>query len=322
MKISLTQIENFETTPQKIKIRWREYKNGKRQERVYDKAYYHFSDFYDECRRFIRSHVGKDFDKSFSEFCKKYPKFVNDINTRAYFMEQFRNGVHNTYFFNEFDVDSQKRIQIVKREPRDKRGITYYDGNNVEIGILINTTLLNHSKIFSYFINKVDIDTFKMLYYGNGEITPKQYRKIFWRNHADEYELSLLIEEIMRERCHVSFRGFNWQPNATYVHRSLYHLFKEYYKGGKVTIHKKDKDYDKIRYELEDLKRKENRELKRLRREDAEKVLGYVFERRKERDRIKAEEERAKDIITRDRLGFDEYSFKGETKYGEVKERK
>jgi hypothetical protein len=322
MKVQLSHIEDFETTPKKIKIRWREYKNCKRQERVYDKAYYHFSDFYDDCRRFIRSHVGKDFDKSFSEFCKKYPKFVNDINTRVYFMEQFRKGVHNARYFSEFEIDNQNRIQLVKHEPRKKRGITYYDGNEVEIGILINTTLLNHPKIFSYFCNKVDKDTFVMLYYGNGEITPEQYRKIFWRNHADEYELSVLIEDIMRERCRMAYKGFNWQPNATYVQRSLYHLFKEYYKGGKVTIHKKDKDYDKIRYELEDLKRKENRELKKLRREDSDKILGYVFERRKERDRIKAAEERARDIITRDRLGFDEYSFKGETKYGEIKERK
>ena len=322
MKINKNNIEYFETTPKKIKIHWREYKNGKRQERVCDKAYYHCSDFYNECHRFIRSHVGKDFDKSFSEFCKKYPKFVNDINTRVYFMEQFRKGVHDARFFSEFEIDNQNRIQLVKREPRKKYGITYYDGNNVEIGILINSTLLNHQKVFSYFVNKVDKDTFMMLYYGNGELTPEQYRKVFQRNHADEYELSNLIEEIMRERRHMAYKGFNWQPNTTYVQRSLYHLFKEYYKGGKVTIHKKDKDYDKIRYELEDLKRKENRELKKLRREDSDKILGYVFERRKERDRIKAAEERARDIITRDRLGFDEYSFRGETKYGEVKERK
>lgn len=321
MKVQLSQIEDFESAPSRMKIQWKERKNGKRQELVNDREYYHFSDFYDECKRFIRANIGRNFDKVFSEFCKKYPKFVNDINTRAFFMDEFRRGVHNTYFFNEFEIDNQNRIKLVKREPRKKRGITYYDGNDVEIGILINTTLLNHPKIFSYFCNKVDKDTFMMLYYGSGEITPEQYHKIFLRNHADEYELSNLIDEILIERHHAGFKGFNWQPNTT-VKRSLYHLFKEYYKGGKVTIHKKDKDYDKIRYELEDIKRKENRELKRLRREDSEKILGYVFERRKERDRIKAAEERARDIITRDRLGFDEYSFKGETKYGEIKERK
>ena len=322
MKVQLSQIEDFETNPQKIKIRWREYKNGKRQERVYDKSYYHFSDFYDECRRFIRSHVGKDFDKSFSKFCSRYPKIVNGINTRSHFMDMFCNGVHNLGMFCEFEIDDQNRIQLVKRPKRERKGITYYDGNDVEIGILVNTTLLNYTKIFSYFANKLDKDTFMMLYYGNGELTPEQYRKIFWRNHADVYELSVLIEEILRERCRTGFKGFGWQPNASYVQHNLYHLFKEYYKSGKVTIYKKDKNYDKIRYEVEDLKRKENRELKRLRREDTEKVLGYVFERRKERDRIKAAEERAKDIIIRDRLGFDEYSFKGETKYGEIKERK
>ena len=322
MKVQLSQIEDFESAPSRMKIQWKERKNGRRQELVNDKEYYHFSDFYDECKRFIRANIGRNFDKVFSEFCKKYPKFVNDINTRAFFMDEFRRGVHNTYFFNEFEIDNQNRIKLVKREPRKKRGITYYDGNDVEIGILINTPLLNHPKIFSYFVNKVDIDTFKMLYYSRGEITPEQYRKVFWRNHADEYELSNLIEEIMRERCHVGFRGFDWQPNTTYVHRNLWHIFREYYKSGKITIHKKDKNYDKIRYELEDLNRKLDREYKRAEKAYVDNILGNVFERRKEQDRIKAAQERAIDIITRDRLGFDEYSFKGETKYGEIKERK
>lgn len=322
MKVQLSQIEDFESAPSRIKIQWKERKNGRRQELVNDKEWYHFSEFYDECKRFIRANVGRNFDTVFSEFCKKYPKFIKDINTRAHFMDEFRRGVHDRYFFNEFEIDNQNRIQLVKREPRKKCGITYYDGNDVEIGILINTTLLNHPKIFSYFCNKVDKDTFMMLYYGSGELTPEQYRKIFWRNHADVYELSKLVEDIIRERCHVAYKGFNWQPNATYVQRSLYHLFKEYYKGGKVTIHKNDKDYDKIRYELEDLNRKLNRENKRSRKEYIDNIIGYVFEKRKEQDRIKAAEERARDIITRDRLGFDEYSFKGETKYGETKERK
>ena len=321
MKIALSQIENFENTPSKLKIQWKERKNGRRRELVNDKEYYHFSDFYNECKRFIRAKVGCNFDTAFSEFCQKYPKFVNGINTRAYFMDEFRRGVHNRYFFNEFEVDNQNRIKLIKRPKRERRGITYYDGNDVEIGILINTTLLNHPKIFSYFCNKVDKDTFIMLYYGSGELTHEQYRKIFWRTHADEYELSNLIDEILIERHHAGFKGFNWQPNTT-VKRSLYHLFKEYYKGGKVTIHKKDKDYDKIRYELEDLNRKLNRENKRAAKEYVDNIIGYVFEKRKEQDRIKAAQERARDIITRDRLGFDEYSFKGETKYGEIKERK
>ena len=321
MKVQLSQIEDFESTPSRSKIQWKERKNGRRQEIVNDKEWYHCSDFYNECRRFIRANVGHNFDKVFSEFCKKYPKFVNDINTRTYFMEQFCNGVHKAGLFSEFEIDNQNRIQSVKRPKRERKGITYYDGNEVEIGILINSTLLNHPKIFSYFCNKVDKDTFMMLYYGSGELTPEQYLKIFCRNHADEYELSNLIDEILIERHHAGFKGFNWQPNTTIRH-SLYHLFKEYYKGGKVTIHKKDKDYDKIRYELEDLNRKLNRENKHSRKEYIDNILGYVFEKRKERDRIKAAEERARDIITRDRLGFDEYSFKGETKYGEIKERK
>lgn len=322
MKVQLSQIEDFESAPSRIKIKCKEHKNGKRHELVNDKSWYHFSDFYNECKRFIRANVGRNFDNAFSEFCQKYPKFVNGINTRAHFMDEFRRGVHNTYFFKEFEIDSQNRIQIVKCKKRERRGITYYDGNDVEIGILINTPLLNHPKIISYFVNRVDKDTFILLYYGNGELTPEQYRKIFLRNHVDEYELSVLIEEIMRERCHVGFKGFGWQPNTTYVHRYLCQLFREYYKSGKVTIHKKDKDYDKIRYELEDINRKLTRESKRAAKEYVDNIVGKVFERRKEQDRIKAAQERAKDIITRDRLGFDEYSFKGETKYGETKERK
>ena len=105
MKVQLSQIEDFESTPSRSKIQWKERKNGRRQELVNDKEWYHCSDFYNECRRFIRANVGHNFDKVFSEFCKKYPKFVNDINTRTYFMEQFCNEVHKAGLFSEFEID-------------------------------------------------------------------------------------------------------------------------------------------------------------------------------------------------------------------------
>ena len=49
MKVQLSQIEDFESAPSRMKIQWKERKNCRRQELVNDREWYHFSEFYDEC---------------------------------------------------------------------------------------------------------------------------------------------------------------------------------------------------------------------------------------------------------------------------------
>ena len=55
MRIPLSQIETFDTTPNKLKFHWRERKNNTRQEIAVERMYYHTIDLWKECEFFIKT---------------------------------------------------------------------------------------------------------------------------------------------------------------------------------------------------------------------------------------------------------------------------
>ena len=85
MKVQLSQIDDFESAPSRIKIQWKERKNCTRQKLVNDKEYYHFSEFYDECKRFIRGSCDGALQQTItiytnsSSVANGYSKVVSDL---------------------------------------------------------------------------------------------------------------------------------------------------------------------------------------------------------------------------------------------------
>ena len=78
----------------------------------------------------------------------------------------------------------------------------------------------------------------------------------------------------------------------------------------------KDRSEDELRRAIEHLiDNKEEREKKKLNEETVSTLLWSIEDKRKA-------DELAKDIITRDRLGFDDESFKGEFYYGQKRKNK
>ena len=78
---------------------------------------------------------------------------------------------------------------------------------------------------------------------------------------------------------------------------------------------KGESGYKKIRAETEDAKKKRERENKILREEYKDNLIQYIEWKRKEK-------EQTNDIISRDRHGFDEESFKGEFYHGQKRKKK
>jgi hypothetical protein len=83
--------------------------------------------------------------------------------------------------------------------------------------------------------------------------------------------------------------------------------YKRYYKG--------EKEFHKFYAERDDSTRKINRKQKREKRIWEENLLHAVEEYRKQK-------EREQNIITRDRFGFDDQSFKGEFYHGQKRKKK
>ena len=113
MRIPLSQIETFDTTPNKLKFHWRERKNNTRQEIAVERMYYHTIDLWKECEFFIKDHIGCGFNKTFKEWCKRHKKIENGINTREYFRKQLwdREHMYYRFYLDENNIIREKQYK-------------------------------------------------------------------------------------------------------------------------------------------------------------------------------------------------------------------
>lgn len=310
MRIPLSQIETFDTTPNKLKFHWRERKNNTRQEIAVERMYYHTIDLWKECEFFIKDHVGCGFNKTFKEWCKRHKKIENGINTREYFKKQLWDREHMYY---EFYLDENNIIRQRQYKRPRKPSLTIVE-NDYEIVYEINKKALKTPEIKRYFEEHLDGHTFEMLY-NNQFLTFKQYRNLL--NKPNTVSLNELSRKINSLSAMYFRRGVFYEtPHIlNYIDKQLQPLFKEKILYGVKQIYRGEKEYKKHFAEQEDQDKKTARERKKRIIEDKENLLHRIEERRKW-------EKEKNDIIDRDRLGFDENSFKGEAYHGQKRKKR
>lgn len=304
------QLERFENQPQKVKVGWKLHENGKC-EKLDSRRYWHRIDFFDECKRFINHSVGKHFDKAFHEFCQKYPKFVCGINTRDHFMWYFE--VRDRYAV--FYLDKQKRIQKYKLDPKPKKYVDFVedDVDELEYMIEINRAVIDEMSFRLFFLNRIPRYYYDLLYKDrNRFISCAQYNKIMHHFHMDTY----MLRSFIKEECEKNRYLFHllWIEMSNELRESggifrkvMITPTKRFYKG--------DKEFQRYYAELKDSTNKVQRERKKRIKEQHENLLHDITEKRKL-------QEREKNLIDRDRLGFDNESFKGDFYHGQKRKKK
>lgn len=310
MRIPLSQIETFDTTPNKLKFHWRERKNNTRQEIAVDRMYYHTIDLWKECEFFIKDHIGCGFNKTFKEWCKRHNKIENGINTREYFKKQLWDREHMYY---EFYLDENNIIRQKQYKRPRKPSLTIVE-NEYEIVYEVNKKALKTPELKRYFEEHLDGHTFEMLY-NNQFLTFKQYRSLL--NKPNTVSLNELSRKINSLSAMYFRRGVFYEtPHIlNYIDKELQPLFKEKILYGVKQIYRGEKEYKKHFAEQEDQDKKTARERKKRIIENKENLLHRIEERRKW-------EKEKNDIIDRDRLGFDENSFKGEAYHGQKRKKR
>ena len=102
-------------SPQKTSIR--KWEDGKGRTKSGYKYWDHWDrELYISVDRFLKSCIGKNFNKSFHKFCQKYPKYVGKTNTRNLFMEYFYCPWRVEYY-----VDSNNCIQFNKSKTNKQK---------------------------------------------------------------------------------------------------------------------------------------------------------------------------------------------------------
>ena len=290
-----------------IGMRWSIDKNGKaiRKREYYDRH----SNFYDSLYKFLYGHVGKNFDETFSKFCQRFPKVVECYNTRAEFLSRFRNPDTERIYSCDYYIDDNGNIQPGEPYHKPRKPVTvYHDDKPSKIVIRPNLNLLNRSSaIKQYIYHSLGKYAYDEIMSGR-EIELHQFEGFI--NNTCKYNFKHKIAELARTHLHFT-------PNLTLQEdETIFNQLFPKYEYRKFDILKKGTpEYAKYKAEEKERKNKEEREKKKLNEETISTLLWSIEDKRKA-------DELAKNIITRDRLGFDDESFKGEFYHGQKRKKK
>ena len=290
-----------------IGMRWGIDKNGKatRKCEYYDRHSY----FYDSLYNFLYGHIGKNFDETFSKFCQRFPKVVECYNTRAEFLGQFRNPDIEQIYSNDFYVDDNGNIQSGEPYHKPRKPVTVYHADKPsKIVIRPNLNLLNRSsEIKQYIYRSLGKDAYDEIMSGR-EIELKQFEGFI--NSTCCYNFKHKIAELARTHLHFTLRITLQEDETVFNQLFPKHEYRKF-----DILKRGTPEYAKYKAEEKERKNKEEREKKKLNEETISTLLWYIEDKRKA-------DELAKDIITRDRLGFDGESFKGEFYRGQKRKNK
>lgn len=291
----------------KIGMKWDLDKNGKatRKWGYYDRR----SDFYDSLYKFLDGHIGKNFDESFSKFCQRFPKVMECYNTRAEFLKRFKNP--NTEKVRSYDyyVDNNGNIQSGEQYHRPRKQVkVYHDEVPTKAVIKPNLLLLSKSSAIKQYI-----------YHSLGKIAYDEImsgREIEFK-HFEGFINSTCSYDFKRKIAELGVKHLNLRPRFTmYGDETVFNqLFPKYEYRKFDILYEGTPEYAKYKAEEKDRKNKEERERKKLKEEKLSTLLWSIEDKRRAA-------EIAKDIIDRDRLGFDDESFKGEFYHGQKRKKK
>ena len=275
-----------------------------------DKHYYHSSNFISDLYTFLDGHIGKNFDETFKKFCERYPKHVERYNTRAEFLGAFKEHDFKKAGCYEYWVDENNNIQKGERYKAPRKTVKkYYDDYPLKEVICPNTYLISKCpQLQQYIYGTLGKEAFNTIMTVH-EIPKTQFDSFIRRVNSDYYFRSD-VESIAKEHLGMSE---TWRRG--HINSIFNQLFPAYEYRKFDTLYEGTNEYKQYIKEQEDAKRKAERERKKERNEYLDNLLWTIEQRKKIAARVK-------DIIDRDRLGFDEQSFIGEPYHGQKRKKK
>lgn len=327
--------EDYEfNTPQKLPMRLDLKKNNKVKVKKDSWCTNHSNtrihQFYSYMNNWIPTTLGQSVDDVYAKFCKKFPGYMGQwTNTR----EQFRHHLnmdsceslskryktrysrHAGYYVDENGIISHPGFEPVKRKE-----ITIAD-KFVEIRYNIDPAIKKPEllSIVKRLFGKYWYDVFK----NNDYLTEGQYNNL---TRLDNYgnricygrkkwnlDHKSMIFEISFEP---KYRTWKWGRYCINDELSIGNFLNQVKLfPHDAILYEGTKEYNRYIAELGDAKRKHRRERIKERLQQQETLLHDL-------EQMKKDKELQLNIIDRDRLGFDENSFKGEFYHGQKRKKK
>lgn len=279
--------------------------------------------------RFIEANIGRSFNKVFSEFKQKFPKYFGDVSLEECFKGRFQEyqnrhwlQQHWSFYIDKFGIirDAWKEWKEPKNKKRKiniRSSKTLYSFKSFTDGrILPILETYLPKKYFIYLDPEIKFDESTKESIVNGLTTNKMFLVelanlhpiSWWRKNYHLYMLSTVY-------THFDIFKHDWiyRHNALTLTTAENFIFNKYIIEDCDVV---DVDSPEFKRNFEDSrKKKESQERTNIKQDEQyrESLLHTLESERKAKQKI----EEQKDAITRDRLGFDESSFRGESYYGQ-----
>lgn len=275
--------------------------------KIYDQGRQNYkivSRYIDRC---LKKSIGKNFDK-----VKKHMIERMCYNSLARYEHNLVESLISGYIGegDKYMIDSQGRIQI--NEDYAKRHKGWRDRRMSKKLTLIDS---NKDKMYGLRDGMTDseIDILKSRLIVNGSYDKRLFNHVANGGLLSEVKYRAFISDIKHDDVIKDRWGY-----SEYIYET-----KEYVESCFVVVEddilyvfdEKSSDYKQYKKECQDKKHKKDRECRKRNEEYNENILYCI-----EYDRKKKEHD--KDIVDRDRLGFDENSFKGEPYHGQQRKKK
>lgn len=300
-------IERFDNMSNKESMRGSHHKDGWDM-KIYDQGRHNYKIVSRYIDRYLQKSIGKNFDKVKKHI---YEKMVhhNIARHEDNIVDDLIYNYIGDSANNKYILDSLNRIQLnkeyIKRHNRWSE-----DKKNSKL------TIIDKDKEVSYRIKDGitdnEINKLKDMLINNGSYNKEVFNHIFnggilSQKKYMEFIYSIKYDDVIKRR---------WSCDYIYDTRKYAESLFTIYDDNVLYIFDDVKSSEYIRYkkEISDRKRKERREYKKEKEEYNDDLLFCL-----EYNRKKKEEER--NIIERDRLGFDENSFKGEFYHGQKRKK-
>lgn len=298
-------IDKFDNMSNKESMRGSHHKMGWTM-KMYDQGFRNYkivSRYIDRC---LRKSIGKNFDKVKKHI---YEKMSHNIIARH--EDNIVDHIICRYIGEneKFILDSQNRIQLNNEylEKCKKWRDDKISGKLTIIDTSIEPTYRLREDITDSEINKLKDMLIKNGSYNKDFFNHISNGGIISRKKYQDFIYSIRYDDTIDVRY-----GYDYIYDTKKYAESCFSI---YYDNVVYIFDEKSSEYIRYKKECSDRKRKERREYKKAKEEYNDDLLFCL-----EYNRKKKEEER--NIIERDRLGFDENSFKGEFYHGQKRKKK
>ena len=309
----MKDIETIDNSPQRISMRKTHFRESYGM-KIYDQGTQNYKIVGRYIDRYLKKSVGRNYNKVKEHILEKMKDFnvarhePNLVESLLSSRIEFKEGDTR---LKEYVIDSQGRLQINKKEAERTQ---LWINKKKERRTTVGTDTSKAMFFLRHDLTENQILLLRTILVDNGINLGGWFHHICCGGKINREKYDSIIYHIKNERTEVNKHGYKWYNETSHARDFVESCFEV---EGQICYYYEYKSPEYKQWIKETLKQNKKEYRERLKeRELRNETLLYDLEQRKR------EKEREKNIVDRDRLGFDEKSFIGEPYHGQKRKNK